>query len=219
MTGELFPTTERIHMIVAEEIGDAGGTVSDCYDDGRRLFLRAVLPAVREVRVMDGVQGGVAVAAIGEDIRVHPYTFRQVCRNGAVMSRVIGTESIRRAAWPRTEAEWELRQILRTCASAEVFAGAVSQMRSAADQRVDESLMLLPLLLRFSRHLAQQVVSQFTRGRDPSGFGLMNAITSVARDEPDPETRWRLEELGGGVPALVPPVPRCGAAAAELVLT
>lgn len=30
----------------------------------------------------------------------------------------------------------------------------------------------------------------------------MNAVTSVARDQDDPEVRWQLEELGGGVPAM-----------------
>ena len=30
----------------------------------------------------------------------------------------------------------------------------------------------------------------------------MNAVTSVARDTRDPETRWRLEELGGGIAIL-----------------
>jgi hypothetical protein len=33
----------------------------------------------------------------------------------------------------------------------------------------------------------------------------MNAVTSVARDTRDPELRWRLEELGGGVPIAVRP--------------
>jgi hypothetical protein len=28
----------------------------------------------------------------------------------------------------------------------------------------------------------------------------MNAVTSVARDTQDPDLRWRLEELGGGLP-------------------
>jgi len=35
----------------------------------------------------------------------------------------------------------------------------------------------------------------------------MNAVTSVARDTRDPELRWRLEELGGGIPAMLVPDP------------
>jgi hypothetical protein len=45
------------------------------------------------------------------------------------------------------------------------------------------------------------ILGRFTSGADRSRFGLMNAVTSVARDTHDPELRWRLEELGGGIPA------------------
>jgi hypothetical protein len=48
-------------------------------------------------------------------------------------------------------------------------------------------------------------------------YALMNAVTAVARDEEDPETKWDLEELGGCVPALVPNGPRPRDAAAEMV--
>jgi hypothetical protein len=30
----------------------------------------------------------------------------------------------------------------------------------------------------------------------------MNAVTAVARETSDPETKWRLEEVGGSIPAL-----------------
>jgi hypothetical protein len=35
----------------------------------------------------------------------------------------------------------------------------------------------------------------------------MNAVTSTARDTRDPEVRWRLEELGAQVPALLDRTP------------
>jgi hypothetical protein len=49
------------------------------------------------------------------------------------------------------------------------------------------------------------ILERFVEGRDTSRFGLMNAITSVARDTRDPEVRWRLEEMGGGIPAALSP--------------
>jgi hypothetical protein len=38
-------------------------------------------------------------------------------------------------------------------------------------------------------------------GPDQSAFGVLNAVTSLARDTRDPETRWQLEELGGALPS------------------
>jgi hypothetical protein len=51
-------------------------------------------------------------------------------------------------------------------------------------------------------------------------FGFMNAVTAVARDTRDPETRWRLEELGGAVPLVRPtrPKPLRGAVRLETTL-
>ena len=36
-----------------------------------------------------------------------------------------------------------------------------------------------------------------------SGFDFMNAITATARDENEPRRKWALEELGGGVLAML----------------
>jgi len=32
---------------------------------------------------------------------------------------------------------------------------------------------------------------------------VLNAITALARDTADPEQKWNLEELGGGIPAFL----------------
>ena len=61
-----------------------------------------------------------------------------------------------------------------------------------------------------------RIYDTLTRTGDLTPYGLMNAVTSVARDEPDPETRWKLESLGGAVPALLTVRPPPGGAAADL---
>jgi hypothetical protein len=61
-------------------------------------------------------------------------------------------------------------------------------------------LSLMPPHLRCQ--VAQSILGKFASEGDRSGFGLMNAVTATARDTADPELRWRLEELGGGVAAL-----------------
>ena len=76
-------------------------------------------------------------------------------------------------------------------------------------EKISKEYKIHPLVM-------EDIVSRFTRGRDDSVFGLINAVTSVARDTRDPETRWRLEELGGSIPALVSPAPKPGGAEAEI---
>ena len=58
--------TSEIATIFAEEVAAQGGSVTDRFDDGARLFLRAVLPDETEVQKRDRVQGGVALRATEE---------------------------------------------------------------------------------------------------------------------------------------------------------
>jgi hypothetical protein len=49
--------------------------------------------------------------------------------------------------------------------------------------------------------LIPEIMDRFHAEDDRSAFGMMNAVTSLARDTDDPELRWRLEELGGAIAA------------------
>ncbi len=60
-----------------------------------------------------------------------------------------------------------------------------------------------------------QFLRRFRSQPDRTRFGLVNAITSLARDTRDPESRWRLEELGGAIAAGVPGAPPSLDAVAE----
>jgi hypothetical protein len=209
-----LPTTAEIKALFAEEIAAAGGVVSDTFDDGARLFTRSVLPGLREVAKGDRVQGGVALRATEAEVSVHPYVFRLVCKNGAIVAHAIQTRHLEGEDFVTVEEfAGGVRAAVRDCCSPEAFTANAEQMRSAREMQADLALNLLPYLSRMSRAVMPQIVrsimERFTGELDRSRFALMNAVTSVARDTADPEIRWRLEELGGGIcvgrtPALEP---------------
>ncbi len=96
-------------------------------------------------------------------------------------------------------------------------------MRSAREVQADAVLMMIPMIARLPRAMAVRllttIMDRFNEQGDNSRFGLMNAVTSVARDTRDPDLRWRLEELGGGVPlADGCPTPTLDRARADLVM-
>jgi hypothetical protein len=229
MTLLFLPTTEQIGDLFRQEISDLGGTVSDVFDDGRRLFLRSILPGFREVRSGDRVQGGVALRVTDHQVLVHPYIFRQVCRNGAIMAQALQTRRLDRVEQEdflgTTEAVEEvlseLGEAVRLCGAEEAFAAGTEQLRTAVETEAEGFLNLMPLVSRVAPELRAELIhhilDQFTADRDRTVFGLMNAVTSVARDTRDPDLRWRLEELGGGIPALrFPSREPSGAAAVAL---
>ncbi len=212
MSSHLLSTAE-IQGIFAAEIADAGGIVSETFDDGERLFTRSLLPWVADVRPNDKLRGGVALKATEREICLHPYLFRLVCKNGAVRAHAIQTRRIDLSDMFLPEAASEtLREAVRTCCVREAFLEGVEEARSATEHRVDLALELMPMLMRMNQgradHLAmQQILFRFMGEPDRTRFGLMNAVTSLARDTQDHDLRWRLEELGGGVPVSRPAGP------------
>src|SRR5437867_129460 len=92
-------TTGEIKEIFAAEIKEAGGNVSDSFDDGTRLYARSILPSVSEVRPKDRAKGGVAIRATEQGIWVHPYVFRVVCSNGAIMAQAIQSRQVEYGEW------------------------------------------------------------------------------------------------------------------------
>jgi hypothetical protein len=192
------------------EVHDRHGRVTDTFNDGRRLFVRSLLPHVGTARPKDDMQGGLALRATEEELWLHPYLFRQVCRNGAIMAQAIDSLHVEcLGAYTREEGTTMLREAIAQCAEERVFAQSMTKIRSSATMEMDDFLNVMPHLAILQRanmgHFFTDILARFFGERDRTLFGLMNAVTSAARDTRDPDDRWRLEELGGGIGAKLLP--------------
>jgi hypothetical protein len=221
-----LPAAPEIREALEQEALELGGTVPDVYAEGDLLFARAVLPDTAEVRPGDRIHGGVAVRTHDTEIHVHPYTFRVVCTNGAIAACATDSRVVERvdlaAPTPMINAVLEeFRAAVRGCAAPAALDGTVSAMRAATQREADMLLHILPLLPQMPpgvrASILRMIVRRFDAEGDRSVFGLVNAVTSVARDTTDPGTRWRLEELGGGMLAWVPERPKSVAPAVDVV--
>jgi hypothetical protein len=213
--------TTQVLDVFTEVVAARGGQVTDTFHDGRRLFTRSILPHVEEVRPGDRMQGGVALKACDEGVWLYPYLFRLVCRNGAIAAEAIEARFLGNLHQQEPESALEtIRQGIAVCSEQEVFRANVRKMRSACEREADMALNLLPFLSRLSAQdrdgLLSQILDRFFRDGDPSQFGLANAVTAVARDTRDPDLRWNLEELGGGIAiGITPRRPKDGRSAAR----
>ena len=211
MSTSYFPTTREIALAFADEISNLGGSVSNSYDDGSRLFVRAQLSAEREVCPGDAVRAGVALRTVGPIVSVHPYTYRRICSNGAIAAQVTGTREIRRVEFASAtefvaDAIDEIRLTVRQSAQPAVSEKVVGDMAFARYMLAETMIQTLPILERVPvdhrEHIIAMLAREFDDANDGTYYGVMNAITAVARDTSDAETRWQLEELGGSIPAL-----------------
>lgn len=211
-------TTPSIHALFAEEITALGGSISDVFQDEDRLFLRSILPKFRHVREDDQVQCGVALRVLDDQVKVHPYVFRLVCKNGAIWAHALQTCTLENVGSLSPErVEVQLREAIRACGSEEAFETATQEMRTAQDAEADLLLTFLPMLSHFPAEFGRELLKRLLENQDDktksTRYSLMNVLTAIARDTEDPEQRWQLEEWGKGVLREEPiPIQEAGAA-------
>jgi hypothetical protein len=201
--------TATILDVFTQETHRRGGRVTDTFHDRSRLFVRSLLPQVTEIRRSDRFQGGLALRSTDGDLWLHPYLFRQVCRNGAIMAHALESVHLELENDTPEQAEWALREAIAAASAEEVFVGTLDSIRSALTAEADVMLNMLPFLSRLQEagmgRMLAQILESFSSQRDRTRYGLMNAVTSVARETRDPDERWRLEELGGQIGAGIRP--------------
>jgi hypothetical protein len=217
MAYENWPLSAALLDAFSDEIGDQDGTVIDRFHDegGGRVYARATLPRLGDVAAGDRLQSGIALRGATGEVRVHPYTFRLVCSNGAIHAQAVQTLSISSDDVQGDEVIEELRHAIRACADPAAFETSLRQMRSARESEADVVMMMMSMAKRMPAELINRILDNFHQGRDRSHYGLLNAVTATARDTRDAEQRWRLEERGGAMAAMLPtrhPRPRSGAA-------
>jgi hypothetical protein len=213
--------TQEILEAFSEEISARQGKVTESFHHAGHLFARSVLPEAEEIRARDKVQGGVALRVTDTTAWVYPYVFRLVCKNGAIMARAeVGREIPNLEHLPVFEVLSQVREAVASCCESNAFATAAEQMRTAAQQPIDVILSMMPFLSQISSlspELSRQIFERFLHEKDRTRYGLMNAVTSVARDSRDHATRWRLEELGGQIAAMKAPGPVLDNGTEELI--
>jgi len=218
-------TTDQVLEVFTEELTTRGGRVIDTFNDGRRLFCRSTLPLSDEASPGDDIHGGIALKFTDEQICVYPYTFRQVCRNGAIHAESIGSlviESAHQLA-PCFVLQ-SIREGIEACSAPEIFSDTMNRMRDTVHHELDTVLNLMPLLSSVAgqsvKHLLADILNNLFEQKEQTQFSLANAITAAARDTKDPQTRWNLEELGGAVLiAAAPKLPQDSAYAEDLEST
>lgn len=180
-------TTKEVLSTFTDEISNHDGEILDSICKSDRLITRSVLPQFEEVRIKDTIRAGVALKATLEGIWIYPYTFRLVCRNGAIIARTLDVRQLEEIeSRKRAEVLQSVREVAAACCSRKAFGENIDLMRVGCDVEADVELMLLVFESsarspRF-REATARAERMFHRADDRSWFGLANALTAVARD-------------------------------------
>ncbi len=203
------PDVSRVRSTFFEAVTRNGGSVKEVLQDQDSVIVRALLPGIAEVRPGDVHQQGIAMRCLGRAIELHPYTFREVCSNGAIMAQSIDSLRLERVeSWDTSQSAdvlIDLHQAVTACAKGDGFRSCIHDMQAAtvANRSVDVLLNLLPFISHFpnNHQMLRTIIDNFLAEGDQTAYGMMNAVTATARDTRDRQVKWELEALGGGIPA------------------
>lgn len=201
-TQSTWPGNRAVAEIFQEEIHDLNGEVSYRHITDEALFLRAKLPDCREVQQNDMIQHGVAVRTTESQIIVHPYTFREVCSNGAIHIDNITSKAVElgTSATDTAGVDFFFREAIQSCSRPEAFEANLEDMRDAMNRKVRLAIAMSSMARQgVGNATIDRIIARFVQSSDRSRYGLFNAITATARDEQDPEQKWKMESVGGGV--------------------
>ena len=196
-----------VERIIREEAGAQGGYVHELISDEQRLYARTINEPILEVVPKDTVQSGFAVRVDRTDVWVRPYVFRQVCWNGAIVATSAEAEEFDLAVIGSIEhQERHLRELVTAAGNAKAFHREVQRLTDLQTRPVDRAMMLMTMMQTHNKYVTDaellDVLDQFET-EEPTAWGVMNAVTAVARRTENPERKWRLEEFGAMVPALL----------------
>lgn len=192
-----------------------------------RMYIKAILPSL-EMTVNtsrqkgDIVQAGIVISnsEVGAGaVRVEPLVFRLVCLNGMIapdsalrkyhVGKGADVDGVRELLTDETkriddQAFWlKVRDVVRGAFNQDLFAALVSRIEDAAQDRITADLPkvieVVQERLALPQSAGQSIMRNLIEGGDLSRWGLVNAITSTANDEPDYEFATALERAGGKV--------------------
>lgn len=196
----------------AFELAEAEGEIGRSTTHRETLYAYGVLPHSAEAGLSDVHTAGVAMRASATRIWIYPYIVRQECVNGAIMAQVLDPGVIK--VEPGATREFTspaIGQAVRLCSAEATFQAGIRHIQAAHGMAGIGPTRALDLFIRLSDQEAgralRQILRRFEQVNDRSAFGLMNAVTSTARDARDPDLRWQLELLGGEIAATAVPEP------------
>jgi len=180
----------------------------------KMMYLKALDRTLKaEIRQDDIVCGGIIIrnSEVGAGaFRVEPFILRLVCENGLIVKQVLRRIHLGRqmdeGLWSRETMELEdrvlflkVRDVIRATFDRQVFKRWVSKLKESTEIEIEnpvETAKNVAKLTGLTEEQEKELLAYFT---EHTKYGLINAITTLAREMKNVDERIKLEEFGGRI--------------------
>ncbi len=180
------------------------------------LYIKAIdTTLLAEIREGDNVQGGLIIrnSEVGASaFRVEPFILRQICSNG-----LIGEYALKKVHLGKQtelgEIDWsdetrdledkliwtKARDVIRQTFDRTIFQSWVNKLQESTEIPIEKPIRAANNIAKIALLTEQQKESLLAYFVEHTKYGLVNAMTSVARDASNPDEEVRVEEVAGKV--------------------
>ena len=179
------------------------------------LYIKAIdRTLTEEIKENDVIYGGLIIrnSEVGaSSFRVEPFLLRKVCSNGLIGKHSLKRIHLGRQAAEEGEIEWsdetkeledkafwaKVRDIIRNTFDKSIFLSWIEKMKKAAEIEIEKPKEAIDNIVRYAELTEEQKNILLMHFTEKTKYGLINALTSLARDTKSIDERIRLEEMGG----------------------
>jgi len=178
------------------------------------LYLKAIDRTLTAgIRNDDLVSGGLIIrnSEVGaSSLRVEPFILRQVCSNGLIATQTLRKVHLGRQMdegaidWSDETKELEdralwakVRDVIRATFDKQIFESWVEKLRESTEIVIEKPIKAvnnIARLIGLSEEKKNQLLMHFS---EHTKYGLINAVTTLAREVESIDEQIRLEEFGG----------------------
>ena len=181
----------------------------------RMLYLKAVdMTLTAEIREQDIIYGGLIIrnSEVGASaFKVEPFLLRKICDNGLIgelaLKRIhLGkqTAEIGEIDWSDETKELEdkalwakAKDIITATFDRDVFESWIDKLRESTEIVIEQPVKAVNNVVKLAGLTEEHKSELLMHFSEHTKYGLVNAVTSLARDTESVDARIRLEEFGG----------------------
>lgn len=181
------------------------------------LYLKAIdRTLTASIKEEDIVNGGLILrnSEVGaSSLRIEPFILRKVCNNGLILQHSLKKIHLGRQTLEIGYIDWsdetreledkalwsKVRDIIRATFNKQAFEGWVKRLRESVWIGIEKPIKAVNNIVRhlgLSEEQKNQLLIHFS---EHTKYGLVNAITRLARDQTNADTQVRLEEFAGKI--------------------
>ncbi len=216
------------HMQVIKAAGEKatqyGAKVAKCELTNTRLYMKLVVPhIIEEIRAGDKLIQGIVFSnsEVGAgSFRAEPFAMRLICKNGMIgmdtVSRIHLGSKMEEGLWKSEETEnleihtiySQVKDLVEATFNPDKFRMWMEALRQTTEVKLNDPSDAVKNIVgeyKIPEYMTDNILNALVSEGDPTQYGLINAVTTVAGQTDNIDHRIDLERIGGELSVMEQP--------------